>query len=155
MIRLENEDGEDVMRSGWCYGECERTGAKGDFPAECVYVLPAITKPPPEVLVCLYVCLCVRHMCVRVCLRWMCMHVCIIPSRQCLQNNLQKEQSTSLPQPSPPCNQRNHKTRENPTPSSSLPSTTSAHHPNVLSLVRCPGEPSDEGTPMNSGLSLG
>ncbi len=39
------------MKSGWCFGECERTGAKGDFPAECVYVLPAITKPPPEVLV--------------------------------------------------------------------------------------------------------
>ena len=39
------------MQSGWSYGECERTGAKGDFPAECVYVLPAITKPPPEILV--------------------------------------------------------------------------------------------------------
>ena len=51
LIRLENEDGEDVMKSGWCFGECERTGAKGDFPAECVYVLPAITKPPPEILV--------------------------------------------------------------------------------------------------------
>lgn len=50
LIRLENEDGEDVMRSGWCYGECERTGAKGDFPAECVYVLPTISKPPAEVL---------------------------------------------------------------------------------------------------------
>ena len=51
LIHLENEDGEDVMKSGWCYGECERTGAKGDFPAECVYVLPAIAKPPSDVLV--------------------------------------------------------------------------------------------------------
>ena len=24
------------MKSGWCYGKCERTNAKGDFPAECV-----------------------------------------------------------------------------------------------------------------------
>ena len=39
------------MSSGWCSGICERTGEKGDFPAECVYVLPAITRPPPEVLV--------------------------------------------------------------------------------------------------------
>uniref|UniRef100_A0A1I8FLZ1 MyTH4 domain-containing protein n=1 Tax=Macrostomum lignano TaxID=282301 RepID=A0A1I8FLZ1_9PLAT len=29
------------MNSGWCYGgENYRTGLKGDFPAECVYVLP-------------------------------------------------------------------------------------------------------------------
>lgn len=28
-----------------------RTQRKGDFPAECVYVLPTITKPPPEILV--------------------------------------------------------------------------------------------------------
>ena len=51
LIQLESEDGEDIMNTGWCYGECERTKKKGDFPAECVYVLPAITKPPMEVLV--------------------------------------------------------------------------------------------------------
>ena len=51
LIQLESEDGEDVMNTGWCYGECECTKKKGDFPAECVYVLPAITKPPMEVLV--------------------------------------------------------------------------------------------------------
>ena len=51
LIRLDHEDGQDVMSSGWCSGICERTGEKGDFPAECVYVLPAITRPPPEVLV--------------------------------------------------------------------------------------------------------
>ena len=39
------------MQSGWCYGVCERTGAKGDFPAQCVYSLPTITKPPAAVLV--------------------------------------------------------------------------------------------------------
>ena len=51
LIRLDHEDGKDVMSSGWCLGICERSGEKGDFPAECVYVLPAITRPPPEVLV--------------------------------------------------------------------------------------------------------
>ncbi len=51
LIVLENETGEDVMQSGWCYGLCERTGAKGDFPAQCVYSLPTLNKPPPAVLV--------------------------------------------------------------------------------------------------------
>jgi len=51
LIQLESEDGEDIMSTGWCFGECERTKKKGDFPAECVYVLPAISKPPLEVLV--------------------------------------------------------------------------------------------------------
>jgi len=50
LITLEQENGEAVMNSGWCYGECVRTGRRGDFPAECVYVLPTITKPPPEIL---------------------------------------------------------------------------------------------------------
>ena len=31
-----------------------RSQRKGDFPAECVYVLPTITKPPPEILVSSY-----------------------------------------------------------------------------------------------------
>ena len=39
------------MQSGWCYGLCERTGAKGDFPAQCVYSLPTLQKPAPAVLV--------------------------------------------------------------------------------------------------------
>ena len=39
------------MSSGWCFGKCSRTGKSGDFPAECVYVLPTITKPPTEILV--------------------------------------------------------------------------------------------------------
>ena len=51
LIQLESEDGEDIMSTGLFYGECERTKKKGDFPAECVYVLPAIAKPPMEVLV--------------------------------------------------------------------------------------------------------
>ena len=55
LIQLESEDGEDIMNTRWCYGECERTKKKGDFPAECVYVLPAITKPPIEILVYKYI----------------------------------------------------------------------------------------------------
>ncbi len=51
LITLDTETGEDVMKSGWCYGTCERTKAKGDFPAECVYVLPTVTKPRPAVVV--------------------------------------------------------------------------------------------------------
>ena len=48
------------MTSGWCYGECVRTQAKGDFPAECVYVLPTLRKPPAQVLVRdVHVCVCV------------------------------------------------------------------------------------------------
>ena len=43
------------MRTGWSYGKCERTQAKGDFPAECVYVLPTLTRPPNKVLVSLVV----------------------------------------------------------------------------------------------------
>ena len=51
LIQLDSEDREDIMSTGWWYGECERTKKKGDFPAECVYVLPAITKPAMKVLV--------------------------------------------------------------------------------------------------------
>ncbi|ESO98886.1 hypothetical protein LOTGIDRAFT_213685 [Lottia gigantea] len=45
-----NQNGETVMNSGWCYGENLQSGKSGDFPAECVYVLPTITKPPTEIV---------------------------------------------------------------------------------------------------------
>ena len=50
LICLEADDGYSVMHSGWCFGKCDRTGEEGDFPANCVYVLPAIRRPPKEVL---------------------------------------------------------------------------------------------------------
>ncbi|XP_033100270.1 myosin-VIIa-like isoform X1 [Anneissia japonica] len=50
LIILEHENGDSVMNSGWCYGENDRTGKKGDFPADCVYVLPTMTKPPREIV---------------------------------------------------------------------------------------------------------
>lgn len=31
-------------------GRCERTEERGDFPAETVYVLPTLTKPPQDIL---------------------------------------------------------------------------------------------------------
>lgn len=51
LIILESDTGETVLNSGWCYGICERTSKKGDFPAECVYVLPTIAKPSADSLV--------------------------------------------------------------------------------------------------------
>lgn len=52
LIILEDDSsGETVINSGWCVGRCERTGEKGDFPAETVYVLPTLTKPPSDILV--------------------------------------------------------------------------------------------------------
>ncbi|KOC63304.1 Unconventional myosin-VIIb, partial [Habropoda laboriosa] len=51
LIILEDEStGETVLNSGWCIGTCERTTEKGDFPAETVYVLPSLTKPPNDIL---------------------------------------------------------------------------------------------------------
>ena len=51
LIVLHQEYREAVMNSEWCFGEHTGNGRKGDFPAECVYVLPTIIKPPPEILV--------------------------------------------------------------------------------------------------------
>ena len=52
LILLDEEaTGETVLNSGWCSGVSERTGEKGDFPAEAVYVLPSLNKPPDDILV--------------------------------------------------------------------------------------------------------
>ncbi|XP_035827560.1 myosin-VIIa [Aplysia californica] len=50
LIILDLDNGETVMNSGWCAGQHVNTQKKGSFPAECVYVLPTITRPPPEIL---------------------------------------------------------------------------------------------------------
>jgi hypothetical protein len=42
---------ESFYATGWCVGTVERTEEKGDFPAEAVYVLPCLTKPPADILV--------------------------------------------------------------------------------------------------------
>ena len=46
----DSNTGETVQNSGWCVGTCERTDQRGDFPAEAVYVLPCLTKPPNDIL---------------------------------------------------------------------------------------------------------
>ena len=46
----DSNTGETVQNSGWCVGTCERTEQRGDFPAEAVYVLPCLTKPPNDIL---------------------------------------------------------------------------------------------------------
>lgn len=52
LITLEEDgSGESVLNSGWCVGTCERTGEKGDFLAETVYILPSLSKPPNDILV--------------------------------------------------------------------------------------------------------
>ena len=51
LITLDDSNtGETVQNSGWCVGTCERTDQRGDFPAEAVYVLPCLTKPPSDIL---------------------------------------------------------------------------------------------------------
>jgi len=51
LIELGEDSADMIQSSGWCYGLCVRSGKRGDFPAECVYILPTMTKPPPEILV--------------------------------------------------------------------------------------------------------
>ncbi|XP_069748201.1 myosin VIIAa isoform X2 [Narcine bancroftii] len=50
LIILDHDTGEQVMNCGWAHGINERTKQKGDFPTECVYVLPTVTKPAAEIV---------------------------------------------------------------------------------------------------------
>lgn len=51
LILLDQETGEQVLNSGWAHGVNERTNQKGDFPADCVYVLPTMTRPQQDIVV--------------------------------------------------------------------------------------------------------
>lgn len=51
LILLDQDTGEQVLNSGWAHGINERTNQRGDFPADCVYVLPSVTRPQQEILV--------------------------------------------------------------------------------------------------------
>uniref|UniRef100_A0A8C5HP89 Myosin VIIAa n=1 Tax=Gouania willdenowi TaxID=441366 RepID=A0A8C5HP89_GOUWI len=51
LILLDQDCGEQVLNSGWAHGINERTNQKGDFPADCVYVLPTMTRPQQEIVV--------------------------------------------------------------------------------------------------------
>lgn len=50
IILEEDSTGESVLNSRWCIGRSERTQDRGDFPAETVYVLPTLTRPPNDIL---------------------------------------------------------------------------------------------------------
>ncbi|KAL3991382.1 ubiquilin-like protein [Sarotherodon galilaeus] len=50
LILLDQETGEQVLNSGWAHGVSERTNQKGDFPADCVYVLPTMTRPQQDIV---------------------------------------------------------------------------------------------------------
>lgn len=52
MLLLESEPEGAPKKSDWVKGENERTGRKGIFPLDVVYVLPVLEKPSPEVTVC-------------------------------------------------------------------------------------------------------
>ncbi|XP_033208410.1 myosin-VIIa-like isoform X2 [Belonocnema kinseyi] len=41
-------NGHQIMTSAWGYGE--KDGIRGDFPSECVYVLPTLRKPNPTII---------------------------------------------------------------------------------------------------------
>jgi myosin-7 len=49
LVVLQQEN-QDAYATGWCSGENDRSGERGDFPTECVYLLPSMTKPPVEIL---------------------------------------------------------------------------------------------------------
>ncbi|XP_045413250.1 unconventional myosin-VIIa isoform X3 [Lemur catta] len=50
LVILEHDTGEQVMNSGWANGVNERTKQRGDFPTDCVYVMPTVTMPPREIV---------------------------------------------------------------------------------------------------------
>ncbi|XP_036031008.1 unconventional myosin-VIIa [Onychomys torridus] len=50
LIILDHDTGEQVMNSGWAGGINERTKQRGDFPTDCVYVMPTVTLPPREIV---------------------------------------------------------------------------------------------------------
>uniref|UniRef100_A0A8C8DVY8 Myosin VIIAa n=1 Tax=Oryzias sinensis TaxID=183150 RepID=A0A8C8DVY8_9TELE len=49
LIVLDQDTGEQVLNSGWAHGINERTNQKGDFPVDCIYVLPAMTRPQHDI----------------------------------------------------------------------------------------------------------
>ncbi|XP_038844411.1 unconventional myosin-VIIa-like [Salvelinus namaycush] len=50
LILLDEHCGEQVMTSGWAHGVNDRTKQRGDFPADCVYVLPTVTRPQYDIV---------------------------------------------------------------------------------------------------------
>jgi len=52
LILLEGDQtGATVTTSGWASGAVKRSGERGEFPAENLYVLPCVNEPPDDILV--------------------------------------------------------------------------------------------------------
>lgn len=51
LIKLSDIVREPTSHVGWKFGNCIRTGRSGDFPAECVYQIPTLTKPADDIVV--------------------------------------------------------------------------------------------------------
>lgn len=49
VLELLDETQQKQLKEDWMYGRCERTGAVGSFPFDCVYIFPTCEKPPPEI----------------------------------------------------------------------------------------------------------
>ncbi len=43
-----------ILKYSWAGGTVERSGERGDFPAETVYILPCVNRPPDDILVSCY-----------------------------------------------------------------------------------------------------
>ncbi|KAL2806820.1 unconventional myosin-VIIa isoform 4 [Daubentonia madagascariensis] len=50
LVILDHDTGEQVLNSGWANGINERTKQRGDFPTDCVYVMPTVTMPLREIV---------------------------------------------------------------------------------------------------------
>ena len=52
LVRLNfDQSGETLQKTRWCVGTNERSKKEGDFPLESLYILPTLSKPPPDILV--------------------------------------------------------------------------------------------------------
>ncbi|XP_055004260.1 unconventional myosin-VIIa-like [Boleophthalmus pectinirostris] len=50
LIILDEQEGEQALTSGWAHGQNERSRLRGDFPVDCVYLLPTVTRPPYDIV---------------------------------------------------------------------------------------------------------
>ena len=48
---LDRKAGSEFASKGWRSATNERTQKSGDFPVDCVYVLPAMRKPSNDIMV--------------------------------------------------------------------------------------------------------
>ena len=56
LIVMDRPAGENFASAGWRSGCHDKTGKTGDFATDNVYVIPTLTKPSPELVVCIFCC---------------------------------------------------------------------------------------------------